>query len=426
MTPVWYTTPDMLVSTFAYLIFATIIHLKIKGFNFCTSVLMGILFGLGFLVKTVMFPFAFVFLFFSSFLIKNVKKKLFYIFIVFLVFSLISGPFIYVLSKKKGFFSFGESGKLSYAWFINNVPYEWDWYERVPGAGTPLHPLKKIHRDPPIYYFGDDFKNATYPVAYDISYWWDGVKVKFDIKQQLGALPDFFRDYYFVFLDSARSEIVYILLFLLFASGRGNEFFNELKRNLFLLLPSIIGVGIYLFVVFEKRYIPGFLIVMWLILFASLRLAKRAVSGYILSYAMLTLVVIMLLRFLLMGSNYVSLIVHDFKSGKEANEMWVVANELNKTGLSRGDKVATISDESNQYWARIAGLRIVAEVSPEDYIDEFWGLSEGKRLEAIKVFSNTGAKALVTPYIPEYALNSNLHGWKRIDNTNYHVYSLSY
>ena len=49
------------------------------------------------------------------------------------------------------------------------------------------HPTRKIYDDPTMYEFGTPFK-VTYPPWYDPSYWYEGVKLTLDPREQLSVV----------------------------------------------------------------------------------------------------------------------------------------------------------------------------------------------------------------------------------------------
>ncbi|HYM13721.1 MAG TPA: hypothetical protein VEU62_23480, partial [Bryobacterales bacterium] len=85
-----------------------------------------------------------------------------------------------------------------------------------------------------------------------------------------------------------------------------------------------------------------------------------------------------------------------------------------------GDQVALIGAGTEAFWARLARVRIIAEMPIED-AGYFWAAGEPVRSRAIQMFRSTGAKAIVAESLPPYA---SAPGWQRLGHTGYYVYLL--
>jgi hypothetical protein len=120
-------------------------------------------------------------------------------------------------------------------------------------------------------------------------------------------------------------------------------------------------------------------------------------------------------------------------AGSGPNSTWqdiVAAKELRRMGAQPEDKVAVIGDGASAYWARLAKLRIVAEIMDTNMdrntdmnqgSKQFWNAPEEARQNVYNLLAQTHAKLVVTscPPCPPAAL-----GWKSIASTPYCVRSL--
>ena len=99
---------------------------------------------------------------------------------------------------------------------------------------------------------------------------------------------------------------------------------------------------------------------------------------------------------------------------------WEIAKGLEKLGIKRGDKVATIgySVPYSAYWARVAKVKIVAEIVRQD-ADKFWNKNEDVKRQIIKSFAKTGAKVIVTNQFPKYYPKGK---WIQIGNSESYAY----
>lgn len=421
MISVSLTTPDMLVSAFVYLISGIILHTKNSNKNIVNFFFLGLVLALSYLTKAAMLAIGFVFLTVSLVIAKDTKKRLSYFLIAIISFSLVAGPFILALSKSKGYFTFGDVAKLNYAWFVNKLPENWDWQN----SGKQIHPMKKIFNDPPVYELSSPFTKVTYPLAYDFSYWYEGVKLHFDLKEQLKVLSSSFTYYYHLVLLSQK-DLILALLLLLLMSGRKWLCLKDISRYWFLLVPSIFAMLMYSLVVVEERYLGGFFVVLWTCLFLSVQIPKSSESKRFSSYIAVAVIIMLFIRLTAMTAHNIYLIYSDLIKGKDADKMWCIASTLTKMGLKPEDKVASITDELNQYWARLARVKIVAEIPPiiED-ADNFWTKDDLIKSKVINAFANTGAKIIVTEKIPDYAIDyARRTHWEKIGTTEHYVYFL--
>jgi hypothetical protein len=97
-----------------------------------------------------------------------------------------------------------------------------------------------------------------------------------------------------------------------------------------------------------------------------------------------------------------------------------VAEGLNRMGVRSGDKVAFIGNSFKASWARLARVKIVAEI-PIRQVANFWAADNSIKSQVIKTFVTTGAKVIVVERVPSVVSTPD---WKRIGNTSYHAYML--
>jgi hypothetical protein len=113
----------------------------------------------------------------------------------------------------------------------------------------------------------------------------------------------------------------------------------------------------------------------------------------------------------------------EFRSGQTSGESyWEVAQGLGRMGIRPGDKVAALGTSFEVYWARLARVRVVAEI-PDGSVPEFWAADPTMKSKAIAVLFSTGAKAIVAADVPR---TSGLVEWQSIGTTGFFVYSLSH
>jgi hypothetical protein len=97
-----------------------------------------------------------------------------------------------------------------------------------------------------------------------------------------------------------------------------------------------------------------------------------------------------------------------------------VADHLQRVGLHPGDSLGYLQapeDESNKYWARLAKMTIVADMSFQD-VPAFWGADATTQAKVIAAFHDAGVKAIVAYKAPASARTT---GWQKVGSSDYYV-----
>jgi hypothetical protein len=154
-------------------------------------------------------------------------------------------------------------------------------------------------------------------------------------------------------------------------------------------------------------------------------MSKRLVS--VVSISMLLFLIVNIGAFNLEGFNAMAFNVNAFKTKKPGNPVshlsrspgWPgeVAQELIRLGVERGAKVGVIGYAFASFWARLARVKIAAEMLESD-ADTFWRGDASLHSEVIEAFQSTGAKAIVAEHVPSYA---HLEAWYRVGTSNYYI-----
>ena len=106
-----------------------------------------------------------------------------------------------------------------------------------------------------------------------------------------------------------------------------------------------------------------------------------------------------------------------FSDGHSADHP-AIAETLLEQGLERGDEVGFIGYSYSAYWARLARLKIIAEIHPED-IRVFWEADAEQRERALKAFAEAGAEAVIAE---PTGGESPPPGWESIGGTGYLIH----
>jgi hypothetical protein len=391
---IWSVTPDMLMAATVYLASALVLRIRLGDSRWRTFILLGIVLGLGYLAKAIMFPLSFLFLAASLFAIRDLRMGIPRVLAAFFIFLLICAPYIAALTASKGEFGASGAGTFTYAKHVNGVPFA-HWQGETPGNGTPVHPSRQIFEAPPIYEFGTPI-GGTYPIGYDPSYWYDGLEIYLNFEQQFEALLASFVTYYEVFV-------------VLFGA-------------------LVFGLLFYAIVLVAGRYIGAFVVLFFAVLLANVRLPDTANSRRIAATAIVVATVFILgnvLVFSLSGYGDFSNAQNTQPSAavQPGSPSWPgeVAEELHRLGIEQGDKVGVIGYGFDSFWARLARVKIVVELLDKDAA-AFWLGDDELQAAAIQAFAGTGAKAVVAEHVPVYA---TVKAWHQVGESNYFIYLLS-
>ena len=149
---IWYMTPDMLLQAMAYLAAAMSVRLFLPGASWRHSVALGVSLGLGYLAKAAMFPAALVLLTLLFLRPPKPDPGRRQVLVALLGFALVCAPLVLLLSLQKGRFTFGDTGRLNYAWWIGGVTPYTGWAGEN-GTGVPAHLPRQVSAKPLILEF---------------------------------------------------------------------------------------------------------------------------------------------------------------------------------------------------------------------------------------------------------------------------------
>jgi 4-amino-4-deoxy-L-arabinose transferase-like glycosyltransferase len=430
-------SPDMLVAAFVYLATGMLLRIRrqckgwprratptnaTKSSSWVSFVLLGIILGLGFLAKSVMFLLTPVFLIAAMMAVCNLRRALPRVIVAVVLFVIVAGPFIYAMSQSKGSFTTGRSGRLNYLWAINRVRNS-HWQGEEPNSGTPKHPTRKIFDNPPAFEFSEPV-GGPYPVWYDPTYWYEGSVSHFDFVQQVRVFGRAIADYLELLQNRGVNYALLIgLLALYILSGRGRLLVYDLIDQWMLIIPALAGLGLYALVNVQGRYVASFLILLWLALFMAARVHNTPNALRFARSISIALIAAIVITTVASSYREIGRTLRQVIKGESpvAHEQWQVAEGLRELGVAPSDKVAFIGDSYRVFWAYLLGVRVTADVRRDSVID-FWQASPKVKGDVIKAFAGTGVKAVVTEEPP---VGMDLSGWKKIRDTNYYVYLLN-
>lgn len=419
---IWAVTPDMLMAAFVYLAAGVLVRIRLQGPGWRNYMLFGGLLGLSYLAKAVMFPVAFIFLAVSLFAFGKPRHALPYASAALAVFLLVSAPFIALVSINRGAFKFGDAGKLTYIRYLNDIPYP-HWQGEPPGSGTPKHPTRKIFDDPPIYEFGAPI-GGTYPVSYDPSYWYEGAVYRFNLKKQVGYVL-YSLKYYLDLFFRQQAALALGLLLLYWNSRWRPMHIPAFLSRWGLVFPAVAAFGFYGLVNVIGRYIGVFVLLFWADLLANVRLPDTSSSRRLVSSLSIIMIMFMLISIGLFNLEKFleftgQATPHQRVVRQASPPSWPgeVAQELHRLGVEPGDHVAVIGYAFTSFWARLAKVKIVAEMFGHD-ADPFWLGDASFRARVMDAFAGAGARAVVAERVPDYATTTR---WHQVGRSNYFIY----
>jgi hypothetical protein len=406
--------PDLLVLAASLLATGLLIRMKRGAASWAAYLALGVTLAAGYLAKAVMFPLAFFFLFSSLFATGNWKRSALRTTAALVMFLLVASPWILTLSKAKGRFTFGEAGRLNYAFYVNDLVHHPYWHGEEAGLGMPTHSGRRLNEVPLV----EDVSGpgpGCYPLWYDPSSWYDGVRPHFEWRGQLRTLRTSFGEYFH--LLSAQTGIATAFLTLVFFSGWKGKWFKEFAGLWPVWLPAVGTLMVYALVHVESRFLGAAVIVMWCCLFAAIRVpgsdwsTRLSVSCLLAGCAAI-------------GLSLTARLTAELSqiAKRQPHTVWNAAQDLKRLGINSGDSVALMGDEghpkaSDYYWAHLGQIRIVAEI-PSAGVSTFWTAEPATRQYVFKLLSQTGARALITGTPPPISQKA---AWQALGATGYYA-----
>jgi hypothetical protein len=378
-------------------------------------VFFGLLLGLGYWIKAILFPLGLVTVVLAYSWQRPSRSWRQGMLVSVLIFLGVSAPLVLLLSAEKGRPTFGDSGKLNYAWAVSPRTFWRNWQGEEQGSGTPPHPTRQLVQHPPVFEFADPVP-GTYPPWTDPSYWNEGLQWHFSLRPQVEVLATNFVSEVRLLLRAQPGLVIVVIVLALLSGG---AWFAGLRELWPLIALPAAAFAIYLPVHVEDRFLGGFVLILFMTLLATARL--RASDQRSAGYVALAVCVSMALGTADVTLRYATHHLAIPGSGPNSTLQDVqAAEQLQKMGAQPGDRVAVIGDGTGAFWARLAKLRIVAEVMGANHGSaEFWGSPEEGKGNVYRAFAGAGAVLAVANCPPNTS-----DGWQPITGTGYCVLQL--
>jgi hypothetical protein len=195
-----------------------------------------------------------------------------------------------------------------------------------------------------------------------------------------------------------------------------------------LIIVALAAFGFYGLVCVAGRYVGVFVVLFWADLVANVRLPDTQLSRRLSSLLGTVMVLFLLMNIVAFNlEGYRDLTgkgnLNPASNQEVASSSWPgeVAEELHRLGIQPGDKVAVIGYGFDSFWARLARVKIVAEMLGSEAGPFYLG-DASLQSEVVQAFASTGARAIIAERVPSYA---TLSSWHRVGNSNYYVYVLA-
>jgi hypothetical protein len=326
-------------------------------------------------------------------------------------FLLLCLPLIVMLSLSSGHVTIGDTSRLNYAWYVNNVDMGRFWQGGPPKAGHPIHPARIALDSPRVYEFGGVFP-VTFAIWYDNSYWYRGLHLWFAPRLLAHAYSEnAFGLAKFLVGQGGGFLIGWILCFLLQKD-------KTLRRN---ITPDwavwFVGLGALLLlcaVLVEPRYISSAVAIIFLIPFTTLsgRIGKILAGAVAIGGVAWALAFSSVTTF--KGEPTLA-----FRATPQ-NEAWQLATDMQRLGIQPNDELAIAHSCPIVFGARLLRARIIAQLN---WDVNLWQLSQTDRQRVLAALATTGAKYGFSdepPPHPQQAL-----GWQRVGSSSFFVHSLA-
>jgi hypothetical protein len=410
----WYVGPNILMEGCVYLAMGVCVRLCLPDPRYYRHLLLGLVLALGYTAKAALFPVAAVLL--AILLVRpfsRAGRK--GVALAAVSFLLATAPFVAYLSHSKQRFTLGDAGAINYAWNVNDIPHSIIWEDRLAGSAHLVHPAVKIFAHPNILKFEGPFR-VTLPYWYDPSWWYDGLRPRFNLRQQItqylrtlglarnGALAG----ESFIKLAERWLPLWPGLLAFAVLAARRHPTARPITRQAWLYLWPLSGCLMFATVLVVYRYVFVFLVVGWTVLFV----AEWLVTSPDRSLA-ITLTIAGGLAFTAFP---------DFAREVMQDRRWpatwtdrAVAGQLAALGIRPGDQIASAGWPDGSYIMRLAGARITMQFA-ENEIDALPELPAARVQEVLATLRANGARAVISSWRPAFQNDS---GWVLLTKTFY-------
>lgn len=401
VVPVSRSTPDLCVAVIVYLAAGFCCQISRPGARWKSYGALGVVLGLGYYAKGAMLPIGFTLLVILFLFPPKPDVRRSGILLSALCLALTVAPLVIGISQLAGRFSVGEVARLNWVWHTNGVPSV-GWIGQPPGGGTPLHPPRTLQQHPLTLEFNGPV-GGTYPLWYDPAYWNAGVQVRFDPAESLAAFRKNLNFYArnIVTLGPLAGGIVALWLLTSRKKRRVSV------GNAWMFLWPLVVFVVYGLVWVETRYLGPFVLLFWLALYGALR---RLGPSRVQEIVLITVALAMLFSAAVNFSLQLYRVGLDAAGGGLPHDQLAAADALTRAGVHSGDLIAGVGYSFDSEYARLARVRLVAQVMDAE---DFWRMDSGELQGLLAKLKQAGIRAVVAMHKPNW-----VEGWQQLGPTN--------
>lgn len=418
-------TPDMLVAALTYLAAGLLVRASTGRAGVRDAVSLGGVAGVAYLAKAAMFPIGLLLLGAAGWLRWRQHRDGRSWLAGLAAFAIVTLPLVFALSVQKGRLTIGDAGTFTYLKHVNGVSYPYDPGELPAGVGTPVHPIRRAHDAPKVLEFATPVA-GTYPLGFDPSYWTEGLSPRIVPANQLRALAAGAAFYSGLFLQQQGGALA--LLALLLWLARGERLRAPASRWPLALVGVACGaLALYALVYAEGRYVAPFVVLAWGGLLALVRIADAAPSRRVVLGAGTLIPALFVVQLASFDIAHVAptpgAFLWQWRAAPHRQDApWRVAEALHQAGVGPGSRVGVIGYAYGATFARLARVRIVAEMA-EEHADALWALGPDARDEVLGAFARAGAVAVVADVAPPTRARD---GWRELGGSGRYVRVLAF
>ncbi|HVX40969.1 MAG TPA: hypothetical protein VHB25_15470 [Gemmatimonadaceae bacterium] len=265
MTPLELPTPDLLASAAVLVAFGVLLR-ACAGRDRDTGlgIVLGVALGAGALAKSFLVPWGIVCLVTFAIVVRRTGFRPLAAALV--AWALFVVPLTVVLSRRAGRLTFGDAGRLTYAWYVNQ--------QDVPSLGIVPSGARRASTDMILPGTGATGPApGTDPMWYDPARWNAAIRPHFSVSDELGNVRVFLQFY----LTSFAPLLLLIFLVACAPPGTRRECWY---RGWPVYLPAIAGLAGYGLVIVTARYVMGFTLGALLVALATLPRPRRLIPVY--------------------------------------------------------------------------------------------------------------------------------------------------
>ena len=243
MTPLTLPTPDLLVSASAVFAFGALLRLRYESGSGRAAVVLGLALAAGSLAKSFVIPWAGVCILTAFAAVRGTTRRP--AIVATAVWLVAVVPWTAGLSARSGHPTFGDSGRLTYVWYVNRL--ETPSAKFMPSAAaTPA--TDSIQQGIAIT------PNApgTNPVWYDPARWYGDLRPEFVLTRQLEVFGILVAEYI-----ASLAPFFLVISFWLIAAGP-HATMEWWKRSWPVVVPALAALAAYSIVLVTTRYVAPF------------------------------------------------------------------------------------------------------------------------------------------------------------------------